>query len=75
VGFADLRQGGADIGQDRPARVIGKAYRRPDGDEPAAGTPRPGAAPALGLAELQLLAHDPEKWIPVFRKDHAQKKS
>jgi hypothetical protein len=21
--------------------------------------------------EIKLLKHDPEKWIPVFRKDHA----
>jgi hypothetical protein len=30
------------------------------------------APPAL---EKKKLEHDPEKWIPVFRKDHAQSKS
>jgi hypothetical protein len=24
------------------------------------------------LQRLRLLEHDPEKWVPVFRKDHAQ---
>src|SRR3954462_12318626 len=24
------------------------------------------------LARLRALKHDPEKWLPVFRKDHAQ---
>jgi hypothetical protein len=28
----------------------------------------PGEMPGLSLE------HDPEKWIPVFRKDHAQPK-
>jgi hypothetical protein len=26
----------------------------------------PGFCPAIGVLE-----HDPEKWMPVFRKDHA----
>jgi hypothetical protein len=34
--------------------------------EPRAEAPRKVAFPVLG--------HDPEEWVPVFRKDHAQKK-
>jgi DNA-binding MarR family transcriptional regulator len=26
------------------------------------------------IARVEALAHDPEKWTPVFREDHAQKK-
>jgi hypothetical protein len=33
----------------------------------------PGAT--LPSAELRRLEHDPEKWAPVFRKDHAQTKT
>jgi hypothetical protein len=28
----------------------------------------------IGQAGLESLEHDPEKWAPVFRKDHAQSK-
>jgi hypothetical protein len=27
------------------------------------------------LGVYRALEHDPEKWVPVFRKDHAQTKS
>jgi hypothetical protein len=27
------------------------------------------------MAARKVLEHDPEKWLPVFRKDHAQSKS
>jgi hypothetical protein len=30
---------------------------------------------AAGSYRRLRLEHDPEKWIPVFRKDHAQTKS
>jgi hypothetical protein len=30
---------------------------------------------AAGKALSASLEHDPEKWIPVFREDHAQSKS
>src|SRR5471032_1845954 len=33
-----------------------------------------GAVPPLRAAERCRLAHDPEKWEPVFGKDHAQTK-
>src|SRR5260370_1031104 len=32
-----------------------------------------GRGPPQG--QIQGLEHDPEKWVPVFRKDHAQTKS
>jgi uncharacterized protein YecE (DUF72 family) len=32
-------------------------------------------APAGAMALIERLEHDPEKWKPVFRKDHAQPKS
>jgi argininosuccinate synthase len=28
----------------------------------------------LNALRLRTLEHDPEKWVPVFRKDHAQTK-
>jgi hypothetical protein len=37
----------------------------------------PAAAPAIDAADGRIfrpLEHDPEKWKPVFRKDHAQTK-
>jgi len=33
------------------------------------------ALPSHGRATLSSLVHDPEKWIPVFGKDHAPLKS
>jgi hypothetical protein len=33
---------------------------------------RGGVGPALRLGLRIQPEHDPEKWIPVFRKDHAQ---
>jgi hypothetical protein len=33
---------------------------------------RDGVGAALRLDLRIQLEHDPEKWIPVFRKDHAQ---
>src|SRR6266581_1029789 len=35
----------------------------------------PPFGPRLGGSLLRDLEHDPEKWKPVFRKDHAQTKS
>jgi hypothetical protein len=34
---------------------------------------RPNSRPAF-RTDLAILEHDPEKWKPVFRKDHAQTK-
>jgi hypothetical protein len=42
------------------------AEQRPTGHSPAA---------AFSPATASALEHDPEKWNPVFRKDHAQTKS
>jgi hypothetical protein len=39
-------------------------HRRPLADDIPPGNDHPAA-----------LEHDPEKWTPVFRKDHAQTKS
>jgi hypothetical protein len=35
-------------------------------------TPKQGMSARGGRADLE---HDPEKWIPVFGKDHAQRKN
>jgi hypothetical protein len=35
-------------------------------------TSSPGRVPLFAVFALVLLEHDPEKWVPVFRKDHAQ---
>jgi hypothetical protein len=32
-----------------------------------------GLVPAINVFE-RYLEHDPEKWVPVFRKDHAPSK-
>jgi hypothetical protein len=31
-----------------------------------------GSHDTRSLIQLQPLVHDPKKWIPVFRKEHAQ---
>src|SRR6201989_3006222 len=36
---------------------------------------RPRNAAVFGGAGVAALAHDPEKWAPVFRQDHAQNKN
>src|SRR6266850_2301330 len=33
-----------------------------------------GSAAFRGLPDKSVLEHDPEKWVPVFREDHAQTK-
>jgi len=38
------------------------------------GTEKQEIPPEGGLS-VALIEHDPEKWIPVFRKDHAQTKA
>jgi len=43
----------------------------------AADRPARGNVPTrftLGRDDLTTLEHDPEKWMPVFRKDHAPTK-
>src|SRR5436305_880107 len=46
----------------------------PDRPNPALAEPA-GCPPSRSPGrEIHPLKHDPEKWIPVFRKDHAQRK-
>jgi hypothetical protein len=56
------RTAGADprIGPDAGARDAGEIRRRL------------GRLRGTGLPGIRVLKHDPEKWLPVFRKDHAQ---
>jgi len=39
--------------------------------QPCFGQNRPWSVAEADVADLE---HDPEKWLPVFRKDHAQNK-
>ena len=62
-----------DAGQDRPHPVQGRALRDRRGGR--------GYEIHLGRTEgpdcarpMLTIAHDPEKWVPVFGKDHAQNK-
>jgi len=71
------------VPQDRPCRKPGirraprrhRAALRPLPASQSAAGPRddPGRAGLSRRRRLFRLEHDPEKWKPVFRKDHAQK--
>jgi hypothetical protein len=37
-------------------------------------TARPQEIAKSPFGKMKKLEHDPEKWVPVFRKDHAQTK-
>jgi hypothetical protein len=51
----------------------GSALAYPDDREIGKLSPA-GAAKSQAVAYSRVLEHDPEKWLPVFRKDHAQTK-
>ncbi len=78
---AVLRAGAYELAcrPDVPARVVTAEYvdvagclRRQGGDRHGQCRARPAGARIARGRICRRLEHDPEKWKPVFRKDHAQ---
>jgi hypothetical protein len=60
----------------RPGRSPGRFSLQHDPEKAAPDLIRGGSRfPEKIVLKTKNLEHDPEKWNPVFRKDHAQTKS
>jgi len=57
--------------RESPSRAINSLIIPVFGTRRNQARPKESATPHEGIA----LEHDPEKWVPVFRKDHAQSKT